>query len=250
MVLCTPAHSSDANKTSTNESKKCTIWIGQCQHENGPDPPMWLHPIQHLRQPHRHKCSPSTNGTAPVSLKSDHFRILFSAYIRFFCHCHPFRVIRVIVIFCSVCFRCFSAQISSPWSQGIPYHKCNPIVNSTPAEFSPYPVPVPVQSDSSDDSDITGFGKIDVRFDENDCQDVLDVCCINDAQREESIRPKPIKNVPTQESGCGVRNVGGLDFELAGAYVSWWLEFGCNFGKFAMHIVVPQYWLLMHMHNF
>lgn len=49
---------------------------------------------------------------------------------------------------------------------------------------------------------------------------MLDVCCIGDAQREESIQPKPIANVPTQESGCGVRNVGGLDFELAGAFVT------------------------------
>lgn len=82
----------------------------------------------------------------------------------------------------------------------------------------------PVQIESENDDDITGFGKIDVRFDENDCQDVLDVCCINDAQREESIRPKPVQNVPTQESGCGVRNVGGLDFELTGAYVIIWCD--------------------------
>lgn len=73
---------------------------------------------------------------------------------------------------------------------------------------------------SENDDEITGFGKIDVRFDEDSCEAVLDVCCINEAQREESIQPKPIRNVPTQEAGCGVRNVGGLDFELAGAFVT------------------------------
>lgn len=88
-------------------------------------------------------------------------------------------------------------------------------MNSTPD------LPVqPNQAQSDNDDDITGFGKIDVRFDKEDCSEVLDVCCIGDAQREESIQPKPIANVPTQESGCGVRNVGGLDFELAGAFVT------------------------------
>lgn len=73
--------------------------------------------------------------------------------------------------------------------------------------------------------EITGFGVIDIRFDPLDCQDVLDVCCVGAATREKPIVPKPVENVPTQEAGCGVRNVGGLDFQLAGAFV-------CSFGDF------------------
>lgn len=86
-----------------------------------------------------------------------------------------------------------------------PYHLCDPLTNT---------VRNPVNND-----EVTGFGVIDIRFDPLDCQDVLDVCCVGAARVEEPIQPKPIENVPTQEAGCGVRNVGGLDFELAGAFV-------------------------------
>lgn len=88
----------------------------------------------------------------------------------------------------------------------VPYHLCDPNTNTV--------------RDTPNDDEVTGFGKIDIRFDPLDCVDVLDVCCTGGAQREESIVPKPIENVPTQEAGCGVRNVGGLDFMLAGATVS------------------------------
>lgn len=88
----------------------------------------------------------------------------------------------------------------------VPYHMCDPNSNT-------------VKNDASDD-EVTGFGVIDIRFDPLDCQDVLDVCCLGVAQREEPIVPKPVENVPTQAAGCGVRNVGGLDFQLAGNFVS------------------------------
>lgn len=88
----------------------------------------------------------------------------------------------------------------------VPYHLCDPITNTV--------------RETPNEDEVTGFGKIDIRFDPLDCVDVLDVCCVGVAQREESIVPKPNENVPTQEAGCGVRNVGGLDFELAGAFVS------------------------------
>lgn len=89
----------------------------------------------------------------------------------------------------------------------VPYHMCDPTTNT-------------VKSETVNTDAVTGFGVIDIRFDTHDCQEILDVCCLGDSTREESIEPKPVKNVPTQESGCGVRNVGGLDFQLAGAYVS------------------------------
>lgn len=77
--------------------------------------------------------------------------------------------------------------------------------------------------------EITGFGIIDIRFDETDCQDVLDVCCLGAATSPTTIEPKPVKNVPTQAAGCGVRNVGGLDFELAGAMVRLYFFFSPSY---------------------
>lgn len=88
----------------------------------------------------------------------------------------------------------------------VPYHMCDPNTNT-------------VKNPTSEDAMI-GFGVIDIRFDPLDCQDVLDVCCVGPATREEPIIPKEPPNVTTQEAGCGVRNVGGLDFEIAGAFVS------------------------------
>lgn len=88
----------------------------------------------------------------------------------------------------------------------VPYHMCDPNTNT-------------VKNPNADD-EVIGFGVIDIRFDPLDCQDVLDVCCVGAATREEPIIPKEKPDVPTQEAGCGVRNVGGLDFEVAGAFVS------------------------------
>lgn len=103
----------------------------------------------------------------------------------------------------------------------VPYHMCDPITNTV--------------RETPNDDEVTGFGKIDIRFDPQDCVDVLDVCCVGGAQREESIVPKPIENVPTQEAGCGIRNVGGLDFELAGAFVSRFLSY---LGFFVLNFTV------------
>lgn len=89
----------------------------------------------------------------------------------------------------------------------VPYHMCDPATNT-------------IKSDTVNNDEVTGFGVIDIRFDNHDCQEILDVCCVGHATREESITPATPENVPTQEAGCGVRNVGGLDFELAGAVVS------------------------------
>lgn len=88
----------------------------------------------------------------------------------------------------------------------VPYHMCDPNTNTV--------------REVVNDDEVTGFGVIDIRFDPLDCQDVLDVCCVGAARRTDPIVPKPIENVPTQEAGCGVRNVGGLDFQLAGNFVS------------------------------
>jgi len=87
---------------------------------------------------------------------------------------------------------------------------------------------------STSTDEITGFGVIDIRFDETDCQDVLDVCCLGVATSPVSIEPKPVKNgPPTQAAGCGVRNVGGIDFELAGA-----LDNEAGFGEFPWTVAI------------
>lgn len=88
----------------------------------------------------------------------------------------------------------------------VPYHRCDPTNNS-------------VKDTLANDAAI-GFGLIDIRFDPEDCQDVLDVCCRGVDQRQETIVPPPIENKPTRASGCGIRIVGGLDFKITGAFVS------------------------------
>lgn len=86
----------------------------------------------------------------------------------------------------------------------VPYYNCDP-TNQTVVDSN---------------NVVDGFGIIDIRFDPQSCQDVLDVCCQTDKQTEEPIVPVPIEQKPGRASGCGIRNVGGIDFELAGNYVS------------------------------
>lgn len=86
----------------------------------------------------------------------------------------------------------------------VPYYMCDPSDNTVRGE----------------DPDFDGFGVIDIRFDERACQDVLDVCCKGANQKEEPIVVKPIVQKPNRAAGCGIRNVGGIDFQLAGAVVS------------------------------
>lgn len=56
------------------------------------------------------------------------------------------------------------------------------------------------------------------RFNPQSCQDVLDVCCAPGRETNEVITPpvsppSEIKGTPT---GCGIRNVNGIDFALTG----------------------------------
>lgn len=110
----------------------------------------------------------------------------------------------------------------------VPYHLCDPSANTvgdTPNE---------------NENELTGFGKINVQFDPLDCVDLLDVCCISAAIRNESLVPKSVQNTTNpaagQEprlTGCGLRNVGGIDFELAGAVVSSCIRLiSFHFGKY------------------
>lgn len=91
----------------------------------------------------------------------------------------------------------------------VPYHMCDPKTNT-------------VRGQENDD-EVIGYGKIDIRFDPHDCQEILDVCCIGVATIDEP--QKPVEPPKPPEAGCGVRNVGGLDFQVAGAYVSFFFLF-------------------------
>lgn len=94
----------------------------------------------------------------------------------------------------------------------VPYHKCDPTTNK-----------VKGTADTAAEEDArVGYGLIDIRFqsDLRDCEEILDVCCIDEAKTDESIPPPtPPTTKPTRAAGCGIRNVGGLDFELYGAHV-------------------------------
>lgn len=87
----------------------------------------------------------------------------------------------------------------------VSYHRCDPANNR-------------IRADTPEDFD--GFGVIDVRIDVRECQAVLDVCCKGTFQREETIAVKPVEQRPNRAAGCGIRNVGGIDFQLSGANVS------------------------------
>lgn len=94
----------------------------------------------------------------------------------------------------------------------VPYHMCDPKTNTTRGE--------PLPSGSADQGTTDVFHLIDIRFNPDDCQDVLDVCCRDPNRKEASIPQPPITNKPNRASGCGIRNVGGIDFQLVGATVS------------------------------
>ncbi|GAB0097202.1 phenoloxidase-activating factor 2 [Sergentomyia squamirostris] len=81
----------------------------------------------------------------------------------------------------------------------VPYYLCDPVTNTTRT-----------------DGRFDGFGLIDIRFDPQSCQDVLDVCCKEGKEREDPITPPPVTTQPGRPRGCGIRNVGGLDFTLLG----------------------------------
>lgn len=62
------------------------------------------------------------------------------------------------------------------------------------------------------------FNEIDVNYNPESCQDVLDVCC-----RDEDSLVVPMNNTPgtappTRIRGCGLRNIGGIDFSLTGNF--------------------------------
>ncbi|XP_013099463.2 phenoloxidase-activating factor 2 [Stomoxys calcitrans] len=87
----------------------------------------------------------------------------------------------------------------------VPYHLCDPS-NNTPATM--------------EDDIFDGFGLIDIRFNRDDdpvCAHFLDVCCDGNHTRSESLNPKPQEERPNRPKGCGVRNVGGIDFNITGA---------------------------------
>lgn len=81
----------------------------------------------------------------------------------------------------------------------VPYWKCensNGLATSTDSRF---------------------YGEIDVRYNADACQDVLDVCCAQGRETSVPVTPPPITAPPSAaQSVCGMRNPGGIDFTLVG----------------------------------
>uniref|UniRef100_A0A1B0B499 Phenoloxidase-activating factor 2 n=1 Tax=Glossina palpalis gambiensis TaxID=67801 RepID=A0A1B0B499_9MUSC len=85
----------------------------------------------------------------------------------------------------------------------VPYHMCDPTTNTV-----------------TEDGSFDGFGLIDLRFSRNDdpvCDHFLDVCCDGARVHNESLTPTPQEERSYRATGCGIRNVGGIDFNITGA---------------------------------
>lgn len=111
----------------------------------------------------------------------------------------------------------------------VPYHMCDPNSNS------------PTTQETTDNSEIDGFGLIDIRFNNNDpvCDHFLDVCCDGNHTHDESLTPTPQEQRPNRPKGCGIRNVGGIDFNITGAN-----DNEAGFGEFPWTVA------LLHSNNF
>ena len=84
------------------------------------------------------------------------------------------------------------------------------------------------ETPNADTTESRFFGEIDVRYNPESCQDVLDVCCPMGGQssvpiappQNQMAKPPPIINPNTQQASvnntCGVRNVNGIDFTVVG----------------------------------
>ncbi|XP_014098296.2 phenoloxidase-activating factor 2 [Bactrocera oleae] len=109
----------------------------------------------------------------------------------------------------------------------VPYHMCDPTTGSetTPVE----------------DGEFDGFGLIDLRFGADDpvCEHFLDVCCGSQNQHRGSLTPKPQEERPNRSKGCGIRNVGGIDFNITGA-----VDNEAGFGEFPWTVA------LLHANNY
>ncbi|XP_073831119.1 phenoloxidase-activating factor 2-like [Musca autumnalis] len=102
----------------------------------------------------------------------------------------------------------------------VPYHMCDPTTNSATSNGD--------NGGGAETDDYTLL--IDIRFNSETapaCEHFLDVCCDGGNTRQESIMPTPQEEKPTRAKGCGVRNVGGIDFNITGA-----LDNEAGFGEF------------------
>ncbi|KAJ2939506.1 hypothetical protein O0L34_g6334 [Tuta absoluta] len=81
--------------------------------------------------------------------------------------------------------------------QCVPYYLCDKDLNAVDAN----------------NASVTGWGTLDIRFKEDDCQESAELCCKNPKKEEDVPQPKPD---PTRLKGCGYRNPNGLDFTVVG----------------------------------
>ncbi|KAG5671371.1 hypothetical protein PVAND_001572 [Polypedilum vanderplanki] len=67
------------------------------------------------------------------------------------------------------------------------------------------------------DTESRFYGEIDVRYNPESCQDVLDVCCPQENESKVPVTPPPLTLGPAhQPTKCGIRNPNGIDFTLTG----------------------------------
>ncbi|XP_038221143.1 phenoloxidase-activating factor 2-like [Zerene cesonia] len=60
---------------------------------------------------------------------------------------------------------------------------------------------------------VTGWGQLDIRFGEDDCQESVERCCTDPDTTNKYPAPKPD---PKQLKACGYSNPNGLDFQVTG----------------------------------
>ncbi|KRG00138.1 uncharacterized protein Dwil_GK12917 [Drosophila willistoni] len=83
--------------------------------------------------------------------------------------------------------------------QCVVYYMCDPSTNSV-----------------TEPETFDGFGEIDIRFGNDDpvCELSVEKCCALNRTLTEVLNPKPLEQRPNRPTGCGIRNVNGLDFTL------------------------------------
>lgn len=79
------------------------------------------------------------------------------------------------------------------------------------------------------------FNEINVNYNPDSCQDVLDVCC-----RDADSLVVPMNNTPGElpvgrPRGCGLRNIGGIDFTLTGNFNN-----EAGFGEFPWTVAIVK----------
>ncbi|XP_043651471.1 phenoloxidase-activating factor 2-like [Drosophila teissieri] len=99
--------------------------------------------------------------------------------------------------------------VDAPNCECVPYHKCDPASDRV-----------------TEDGSFDKFGSQNVR--QTRCADILALCCPHHRLRTKTLNPRPKPN-----RGCGIRNVGGLDFDIKGA-----TQYESDIGEFPWTVAI------------